>query len=274
MVLERDSVLVCLRREITMETSPANSTGIVYSVFGEPHTLEAIRARKQCNRVWPNAPAVLFTDLPALVPSGLFMDVQALQVTSSKALKIAAMLESPFDRTLFLDSDTWLCEPIPELFELLGRFDLLAAHAPVRMSMEQSGIPASFPEYNAGVICFNRTDRVIAMLERWLELFDRHGDLCSGKDQPWLRQALYESKVAIGTLPPEYNLRVCYPVTVGGRATAKVIHAHLDDREVSRLTTNPRLRAQRPAPWSLGPVISRRRVVWLAGFVRDYLRVR
>jgi alpha-N-acetylglucosamine transferase len=38
------------------------------------------------------------------------------------------MRQSPYDRTLFIDADIYVVEPIPELFALLDHFDLAATH--------------------------------------------------------------------------------------------------------------------------------------------------
>jgi len=47
--------------------------------------------------------------------------------------KILPLLDSPFNRTVFLDTDTQVCSEFFELFDLLDRFDLAVAHAPWRI---------------------------------------------------------------------------------------------------------------------------------------------
>ena len=60
--------------------------------------------------------------------------------------KIIALSRTPFEKTLFLDTDTFVIEPLDEIFELLERFDMAAARA------------GTIPLSNSWrVCCFSRT---------------------------------------------------------------------------------------------------------------------
>ncbi len=43
------------------------------------------------------------------------------------------MSASPYEHTLFLDADTYICDNINELFDLLELFDLALAHDTFRL---------------------------------------------------------------------------------------------------------------------------------------------
>src|SRR5579859_6488757 len=113
----------------------AMSRGIVYCAQGERHFLEALASAKsslQHNAV----PHVIFSDreLGGPIPG---IDVRTQHGCGLPfADKIDAMTRSPFAQTIYLDTDTFVAAEITELFELLERFDIAAAHAPAYLGFD------------------------------------------------------------------------------------------------------------------------------------------
>jgi hypothetical protein len=154
------------------------------------------------------------------------------------AAKIPHISASPYNETLFLDSDTYVCGDLTQLFALTDAFDLAAAHAPMRAIYEVEGVPDSFPEFNTGVIVFRRSPDVQAVLSSWADLFSRylerlHDDAIRWlhpadrrwhalNDQGAFREALYRSRLRLTTLPPEYNCRFTVPGFVDG--PVRILH--------------------------------------------------
>jgi len=126
--------------------------------------------------------------------------------------RMEAWRKTPFERTLALDADAWLAEPVPELFDALDRFDLAAAHALWRQGYPVAA-PGSFPEHNCGVVAFRRGQPWLDFVDDWERRFlARYGGLEEGaggfhNDQPAFREALYHSGLRMATLPAEYNWR-------------------------------------------------------------------
>ncbi|MCS4142546.1 hypothetical protein [Salinibacter ruber] len=169
--------------------------------------------------------------------------------------KIGAMLASPFEETIFLDTDTYAVENLSEIFDLLSVFDISAAHAPGRVKREgESGwhvyraqdVPASFPAYNTGVVGFKRNRHVRNLFQRWL---NRYKEACREadrqvQDQPAFREVLFHSSdLRIATLPPEYNCRLNVSGYVNGRV--KLLHGRSSSlpavsKSINR-TTNKRI---------------------------------
>ncbi len=123
--------------------------------------------------------------------------------------KVDYLLQSPFERTLYLDSDTRVVDDISEMFELLDRFDIALAQAHRRnfhrtSQVWRTDIPPSFPQYNGGVILYHNTPAVANLLQGWKEAFHEAG---FAKDQVTLRELLWLSDLRLATLPPEYNIR-------------------------------------------------------------------
>jgi len=142
--------------------------------------------------------------------------------------KVDYLTHTPFKRTLYLDSDTKICDSIYDIFELLERFDIALAHAHKRNSPKTTvswtqDIPLSFPQYNGGVIAYNSSQEVIDFLDSWKSSF-HHASF--EKDQVTLRELLWFSKLRIATLPPEYNIRYSKYLKVWSKQEAipKILH--------------------------------------------------
>lgn len=85
-------------------------------------------------------------------------------------------------------------------------------------------LPNAFPQFNGGVIAYRRTPEVIAFMERWRRAV-REENL--PKDQPSLRELIWESDLRVATLPEEYNLMHFHAMSVWWttRAAPRIIHS-------------------------------------------------
>ncbi len=144
--------------------------------------------------------------------------------------KIEAVRNSPFEKSLFLDSDTFMIEPVGEIADLLDRFDFAYTHEIDRGICFEPECPESFIEPCTAVLAWRKTPRVKAILELWRDRYDdenrrrsEHPLMCF-HDQGALRYVLYHHghQVASYVLPPEYNLRIYAPWFAGG--VAKILH--------------------------------------------------
>jgi len=127
---------------------------------------------------------------------------------TSKLFKLSNMDESPYEKTLFLDSDTYINKSIIHMFRILDHFDLAAAHAPKRNTNRVSQLPAWFPEYNTGVLLYNK-ETMNNFGKGWES---NYRELNHTKDQPSFRKTLFEKyEIKFFTLLPEYNSRTTFP---------------------------------------------------------------
>ncbi len=186
---------------------------------------------RSVRRHLPGVPIVLYTDQTDL-PAGVFDEVRRIENPRHSFIdKIAPLCETPFERTIFLDTDTLACAPFDDLFTLLDRFELAAAHAPYRHD-RPFVTPNCFAELNTGVLAYRRSPAMIALFQDWLRLYEEEvaatGRMDS--DQPAFREALYRSALPVYVLPPEYNLRTVMPAAVG-RCQVRIIHGRGPDME-------------------------------------------
>lgn len=199
--------------------------GVIYIATGAEFVEQALVSAQSVRQFMPGLGITLFTDQP--VQSALVDAVIPIAPTDQRfhMQKVEHISYTPYRRTLFLDVDTYVCADLSDLFTLLDHFDIALAHAPLRVSDKIPRVPASFPEFNTGVILFNNTLAVKAVFEKWLALYE-HYSAYFVIDQPALREALYYSRLRIATLTPEYNCRFQASGFVCG--DVKILHGYTE----------------------------------------------
>lgn len=169
-------------------------------------------------------------DRPSARRGGIFDDVRQIANPQHAFIdKIAPLLSTPYEKTLFVDTDTLFLEPVTELWPLLDRFDFCICHAPWRETSPEHykmpDVPIAFPELNSGVVAYRSCSKTLALIRAWERRYS--SQLSSGPawgDQPALRKELYQSDLRLSILPPEYNTRTVFPVFRGGNIKAKILH--------------------------------------------------
>ena len=76
--------------------------GVVYVAFGDRFVAEAVHSVRSLQAQCPGLPAILFTDRP--LPGAPFEEVRVVEVGHIRA-KVDLLAQSPFDESLYLDSD-------------------------------------------------------------------------------------------------------------------------------------------------------------------------
>ena len=204
------------------------SVGIVYIATGKKYIDEACRSATSLKKNMPNMPITIFSSEDVKSPD--FDEVVIIkEPTYGFYDKVAHIYASPYDNTLFLDTDTYICDDFSEIFALLKNFDIATAHAPVRITYQINGTPNSFPEMNTGVILFKKSPQTDKLFDNWLVLFKEQMEQAvkPPHDQPAFREALFKSQLKVTTLTPEYNCRFIIPTFVSGKV--KILHGRCDD---------------------------------------------
>lgn len=217
-------------------------TGIQYVATGERHQEEARRSACSFKATMPDVPIAIATDNPSTARAARCFDIvrELTDCRHSYVDKLRPLVESPFERTLFLDTDTYSAAPCHEVFALLDRFELAVAHAPLRAHLHfPLACPMSFPEMNTGVIAYRNTPAFQALVAQWIAIFDSQTEIDC--DQPSFREALYASDIRFAVLTSEYNLRACFPYFLGGNVAVKIIHARDQDLDeaIACLSADP-----------------------------------
>ena len=145
------------------------SRGILYIATGEAFRREAMTSARSIKAVWPDMPTALFCDGP--VDADCFDLIEIIEAEGDNIDKVRHIARSPFERTIFLDTDTFCLQAFPEMLDLLDCHDLVITHESGKFSTRRIGtdaetyikvgdVPDSFPEFNSGVIAFRRDPKV------------------------------------------------------------------------------------------------------------------
>ena len=175
--------MIVLESRERLEHIPlGGSVGVIYLAIGARFIAEARVSAESVRRALPGVPIALFTDRVPEIHDGFNAIIQ-LSAPHPRAHinKLVAMMQSPFEKTLLLDTDTYVCADISDLFAILERFDIALTHErPYRDDFPaSSGVPDAFVEFNQGVIAFRRSYKVQDALKEslsWAEKLDARYD--------------------------------------------------------------------------------------------------
>jgi len=203
--------------------------GVIYYATGETYVQQAKRSA-QSLKEHNDVHVTVYSDRREIEEECIDRVVQIDPGEHPFYDRINYFKQAPYDRVLHLDTDTVVVGDIKPLFEMLERFDVVAAINESRDTASEHhkfdtvdiDAPDPFPEYQCGVIGFCTTDRVMDLFDDWQH---RYADYLDDfvLDQPFFREALYNSDIHIGTLPSEYNALL----NLGGYFEERVRIVHL-----------------------------------------------
>jgi len=202
-----------------------NEIGFLYIATGEEFVEEARISARTVAKHHPNIPICLMTDID--VQDSVFDEFQQIDDPQyGFEDQILQLSETPFKRTIYLDSDIYADDNVSEVFNTLDEFDVALVHSQSRKAWSIPDVPEAFPEYNSGVMAYKLTESFHQFLSLWEEIYFTEKETeTTMRNQPSLRKALYESDIRIATLTPEYNCMFRYPGHVVGKV--KLFHGRL-----------------------------------------------
>lgn len=209
------------------------SYGAVYIITQDPRYVNLLlTSAASLKRAMPDVPITVFSQFP--VSSEYFERVIPVEPTQEGFYdKTTLIRQMPYARTLFIDADTYVVEPVPELFTVLDQFDCAATHEEYVNTdwfnaYPRPDIPASFPEFNTGIMALKRSEKMDRFLQDWGELYKSYLDKkpeARVNDQPFFRAAAYFSDIRIATLTRDYNCKFRGQGYLNG--PVKIIHGHV-----------------------------------------------
>jgi len=189
----------------------------VICATGRKFLAEARTAVHQIRRVYSEMPVCVFTDDPDAALNLDRAEVRAIQEPRyNNSDKFHALKKSPFDRTLYLDTDVHVRGGLETLFELLARFDVAGCYDTNRFQYPEYELAlgsAAEPQLNGGVLALADAP---AFARAWENEYDQFvgwldTNVAAGSrlywDQVALRAAVLRHGFRLHVLPPEYNMR-------------------------------------------------------------------
>lgn len=205
------------------------SNGYLYVAFGERYVNEAIVSVRSLKKMNPEANVAIVTDKP--INSSLFgyvIEVDGMSDNHWKSgisQKIEGISSSIFDRTIYVDTDTFFYEPLDGLFDLLDFYDLLICHDAWEASdiVYNSKKISDYHTFNTGMIAFKKGELVAALFAKWKEIYINKMDKLR-HDQPAFMEALLSSNVRLFVLPAIYNFRYAQNLSIHVNEKVKLLH--------------------------------------------------
>src|SRR3954468_15439889 len=173
--------------------------GFVYVATGTGYIAEAIRSAESLQRHHPNIPICLITDQATSTTIPFTTVIRPRGPVEHKPIDKLLAVEAPFERCVFLDTDTFVLDDLSAIFALLDRFEI-AAHQDVNRgwNYQLPDVPLAFSEFNTGVIGFRNEPGVHDLFSEWRR---NYGVLRTEfgfiNDQPAFRRTLFHSPLRV-----------------------------------------------------------------------------
>jgi hypothetical protein len=232
-----------------------NDTSAFWIATGQRYIKEARRSAHRLSTVMPDLSRWLITDKET--ETGIFDGVMVVQDRKSdywyldSTRYFNASLGLPYDKLLYLDTDTFVIDPIYDFLGVLEKFELVAVHAPGRRTCpSDNDLPDAFCEINVGVMAFWNDIQITNLFYDWLKRYEAKKDVFRNNDQGPLREALWHSEMPFYVAPPEYNCRFAF----GGfaRERVKVLHGRPDGMDYHEIAEKVNQEARKMRTWKSG----------------------
>jgi len=200
-------------------SGPLSERGVIYVASGEKFVTEAEGSLATLRTTNPSLPAMLLTEE---MPRRPHLWNEVVVDPALKGMRNRAKLHmdrAPWQKCVFLDTDTRVCADLSAAFTLLDRFDFAGEHGHGGHHYEYPGLPTAFPEINSGVLFWRKNGATQSLFAKWRELYDADPIEYGGRrwDQKSLRIAVWLSDVKFVNLPRAYNLMPYFPSALEGR---------------------------------------------------------
>tara|TARA_B100001758_G_C18371366_1_gene591575 strand:+ start:354 stop:1106 length:753 start_codon:yes stop_codon:yes gene_type:complete len=190
-----------------------NKRGVLYVAFGDNFRKEVLFSIESLKKHNPGLHVTVFSD--KALDSEL-VDESKVIVVNHLRPKIDYIDMSPYEETIFLDTDTIIDYNIEDMYDLLDNFDFAITHDLARkrkrysaVMPEYAEIPYSFSEVNTGVFVFKNNEKVQSLFSDWKKYFYKYYSHCPW-DQPSFRISLWKAcqeGLKMYIFPVEYNIR-------------------------------------------------------------------
>ncbi len=156
----------------------ASKKGVIYTASGKKYIDEAIYSAKTLKKHNKSIHATLYTSDVGVKSRYFDSIINQPANKHPQKYKIENMVNSPYEKTLYLDSDTKINGSIAELFDFLLIYDMGFTNR----VLCTWGKPVRFKDYidkdciNGGFILFIKNEKTIQFLSDWSTKMNRNKD--------------------------------------------------------------------------------------------------
>jgi len=163
-----------------MSLVSCKNSGVILLAMGEDYLRDALVSATTVKLNNPELPITIFSDaISANLNDYPFEFVKISGDISPFKIKVDAMIRSPYERTLFIDADTFVFGSFKGVFQILNDYDIAIGHGPKFEYSDGEYIFREFSNkhtYNTGVIAFNKSSQVTKMLNFWRSSMQQQDD--------------------------------------------------------------------------------------------------
>ena len=213
------------------------SRGVIYISTGDRYYNECLKSVSSLKQHNPDLSVTLFTDRNEVDP--LFDNLVVLEEPYFSMLdKMCNIWKTPYDQTLFIDSDTYITGSLNDYFEVLEYCDFAGTIESARGFWYEGemDLPTGLCDINGGVLCFKNTPAVMTALKQWHSEYlktsvwlEKYGpdNWYLTNDQPSLRKLIWTNRdIRVAILPDEFNALRLFGTRLWGKA--KIVHGRGD----------------------------------------------
>jgi hypothetical protein len=200
----------------------SNLRGFLYLAWGHQYLSEAVASSIQL-RLHNDEPICLVTNVAPDASVAHHFDRIIIDNLKGDYSDKVLIRRTPFERTIFLDTDIFCCQPLTELFDVLDVFDIAVSFTEGGNHYSIPGVPSLFHEPSAGLIAWRQSDIIELFFDSWAfwyEQIERQMVAWGAWDQRSLRAALYFTNLRICPIPDRYQFYTYRPNIVEGEVAA------------------------------------------------------
>lgn len=196
--------------------------GFLFLAWGDKYLLEAVSASRYL-RMHNSEPICLITDQEPAASIASHFDILIVKDLQGDYSDKVQIRNSPFQLTIFLDTDILCCRPLTELFDILNHFDIAVTFTEGGNHYSIPGVPSIFHEPSAGLIAWRQSNSTAKLFDHWASWYatiEKENVFWGAWDQRSLRAALYFSDVRISPIPDRFQFYTYRPNIVEGEIAA------------------------------------------------------
>ena len=187
-----------------------NLKGYVYCAVGPRYYEECTESILSLKKIDKKHNICVFTDnikyfnnkFPGIV-------IKSLKPNYNYSDKIFSILNSPFYYSLFLDTDTVICNKVFQIFDLLAYYDCAIAVETGR-SEHWKNIPLGksvFTEFNTGVFLYKKNKKINLFLKKWLNSYIKRIKIDFHDQTSFAIELIKSTNLRHTILPTNFNFR-------------------------------------------------------------------
>ncbi len=213
--------------------------GYLYVATGEKYIKEAITSATTLKAAAEEANICLITDHEFSHTVFDRVKVVGFDVAddgswkSNLVYKIIGIQNSPYERTVFLDTDMYIVHSFEEVFQTLDYFDILACLDYYDQSKVYAGgkVVPVFTPYNTGMLVFRSNPVTDQFLKDW-QTYYQNGREEYWSDQPAFMEALLYNPIKMYVLHSSFNFRFLFNVGFLENEKVRIIHGRATEEEL------------------------------------------